>query len=94
MIVSGQGQELADGTRHCGPPTTAARVRTVALPPYLVADVEGHLLRWSVLRRPTSCHGPKATGHYQATFDGAWDRARRAVGMDGFHFHDLRLRTQ
>jgi len=91
VIVSEQGQELADGTRHYGPPKTAAGVRTVALPPHLVADVEDHLLRW-VGPSPTDLlfTGPKATELYRATFNSAWDRARRAVGMDDFHFHDLR----
>ena len=91
VIVSEQGQELADGTRHYGPPKTAAGVRTVALPPHLVADVEDHMLRW-VGPSPTDLlfTGPKATELYRATFNSAWDRARRAVGMDDFHFHDLR----
>ena len=34
--------------------------------------------------------GPKAAELYRATFNTAWDRARRAVGLVGFHFHDLR----
>ncbi len=90
VIVSEQGQELADGTRHYGPPKTAAGVRTVALPPHLVADVEDHMLRW-VGPSPTDLlfTGPKASELYRATFNSAWDRARRAVGMDDFHFHDL-----
>jgi integrase len=83
IIVSEQTQELADGTRHHGPPKTAASVRTVALPPHLVADVEDHLRRW-VGPAPTDLlfTGPKATELYRATFNSAWDRARRAVGMD------------
>lgn len=91
VIVSEQGQELSDGTRHYGPPKTAAGVRTVALPPHLVADVEEHLLHW-VGPGPTDLlfTGPKAAELYRATFNAAWDRARRAVGLVGFHFHDLR----
>ena len=91
VIVSEQMQELADGTRHYGPLKTAAGVRTVALPPHLVADVEDHLLHWTG-PAPTDLlfGGPKATELYRATFNSAWDRARRAVGMDDFHFHDLR----
>ncbi len=91
VIVTEQGQELRDGTRHYGPPKTAAGVRTVALPPHLVADVEDHLLRW-VGPRATDLlfTGPHASELYRATFNSAWDRARRVVGMDGFHFHDLR----
>ncbi len=91
VIVSEQGQELSDGTRYYGPPKTAAGVRSVALPPHLVVDVEHHLLRW-VGPEPTDLlfTGPKANELYRATFNAAWDRARRSVGMDTFHFHDLR----
>ena len=46
VIVTEQLQERSDGTRHYGPPKTAAGVRTVALPPHLVAEVEDHLFRW------------------------------------------------
>ena len=91
VIVREQGQELANGTRLYGPPKSAAGVRTVALPPHLVPEVEEHLLRW-VGPEPSDLlfSGPKATELYRATFNVAWDRARRAAGMDGFHFHDLR----
>lgn len=91
VIISEQGQELSDGTRYYGPPKTAAGVRSVALPPHLVVDVEDHLLRW-VGPEPAALlfTGPKANELYRATFNAAWDRARRAVGMDAFHFHDLR----
>lgn len=91
VIVSEQIQELADGTRQYGPPKTAAGVRTVALPPHLVDEVEDHLLRW-VGPAPSDLlfSGPKTTELYRATFNSAWDRARRGVGMDGFHFRDLR----
>jgi integrase len=91
VIVSEQGQELADGTRLYSPPKTAAGVRTVAIPPHLLVDVEDHLMRW-VAPEPSGLMftGPKAHELYRATFNAAWDRARRVVGMEGFHFHDLR----
>ncbi len=91
VIVSEQGQELADGTRHYGPPKTAAGVRTVALPPHLVPVVEDHLQHW-VGPAPADFlfTGPNSAALYRATFNAAWDRSCRAVGMAGFHFHDLR----
>ena len=91
VIVNELMQELADGTRQYGSPKAAAGVRTVALPPHLVDDVEGHLLRW-VGPAPSdlSFTGPKTIELYRATFNSTWDRARRAAGMDDFHFHDLR----
>jgi integrase len=91
VVVSEQGQELSDGTRHYGPPKTAAGRRTVALPPHLVGDVEEHLLRWTGPRGIDLLFtGPKASELYRATFNAAWDRARRSCGMTDFHFHDLR----
>ena len=91
VIVSEQLQERSDGTRHYGPPKTAAGVRTVALPPHLVAEVEDHLFRW-VGPAPSDLlfTGPNSPALYRATFNAAWDRARRSVGMEAFHFHDLR----
>ncbi len=91
VIVSEQGQELSDGTRHYGPPKTAAGVRTVALPPHLLEEVEKHLQDW-VGPRGTDLlsTGPKAPELYRATFNAGWNRARRACGMTEFHFHDLR----
>ncbi len=91
VIVSDQMQELADGTRHCGPPKPTAGVRTVALPPHLSTTVEDHLLGW-VSPAPSDLifTGAKATALYRATFSSAWDRARRTVGLDDFPFHDLR----
>jgi integrase len=73
VIVSEQGQELSDGTRHYGPPKTAAGVRTVSLPPHLVDDVEEHLLHWTG-RHETDLlfTGPKAPELYRATFNAAW----------------------
>jgi integrase len=79
----------AGGPVALQPPTG---VRTVALPPHLVDDVRVHLLRW-VGPAPSDLlfTGPKTTELYRATFNNAWDRARRAVGMGDFHFfHDLR----
>ena len=36
--------ELKDGTRVLEPPRTAAGVRTVAIPPLMVDDLEQHLV--------------------------------------------------
>ena len=83
VIVTEQLQERSDGTRHYGPPKTAAGVRTVALPPHLVAEVEDHLFRW-VGPAPSDLlfTGPNSPALYRATFNAAWDRARRS-GRDG-----------
>ena len=83
VIVNEQRQELSNGTRYDGSPKTDAGVRTVALPPHVVAEVEDHLQRW-VGPSPTDLlfTGPKTTELYRATFNSAWNRARRAVGIE------------
>ena len=86
-----QIQELADGTRHVGPPKSDAGIRTVAIPKVLVAELETHLGRFSApgtdgLVFPGTLDQPLR----RATLQGAWDRARREVGLRAFHFHDLR----
>ncbi len=86
-----QIQELADGTRHVGPPKSEAGNRTVAIPRILLPELEAHLTRFSApnadgLVFPGTRRQPLRRGTLQA----AWDRARRTVGLDGFHFHDLR----
>ena len=60
VIVNEQRQELSNGTRYDGSPKTDAGVRTVALPPHLLAEVEDHLQRWVGPSRPTCCSpGPR-----------------------------------
>ncbi|HVA05468.1 MAG TPA: site-specific integrase [Acidimicrobiales bacterium] len=89
--VTEQRQELSGGTRYYGPPKTAAGVRSVALPPHLVAEVEQHLSAWVPPELDAFLFtGPKTASLRRATFDTAWNRARSAVGLDHLHFHDLR----
>jgi integrase len=86
-----QIQELADGTLVLGPPKTDAGTRTVAIPKVLLPELEAHLGRYSGpgadgLVFPGTRHQPLR----RATLYTAWNRARRAVGLPGFRFHDLR----
>lgn len=87
-----QLQELADGTRHVGPPKSDAGVRTVAIPKVLIPELEEHLARFS----GPGADGLVFTGTKQqpvrrGTLQRAWAAARRVVGdLDGFRFHDLR----
>jgi integrase len=86
-----QIQELNDGTLHTAPPKTDAGIRTVAIPKVLIPELEAHLSTFS---------GPGPDGLVFAGTKGqptprvsiykAWHRARDAVGMPDFHFHDLR----
>jgi integrase len=86
-----QRQESKRGTALVGPPKTAAGRRSLTLPAELVPVVEDHLARW-VADAPTALvfvgeHGrPVRPGVWQKE----WDRARRSLGLDHVHLHDLR----
>ena len=89
--VEEQLQELADGTKHVGPPKSDAGIRTVAVPKVLIPELEVHLAQFSGpgpngLVFPGTRHQPLR----RATLQTAWSRARHAVGLGRFHFHDLR----
>jgi integrase len=86
-----QRQELSNGTRLYGPPKTAAGVRTIAIPPHMVAEIEAHLSVW-VGAHPGALlfTGPKSEALRRATFEKAWQKARSSVGVEHLHFHDLR----
>jgi integrase len=91
VLVVEQVQDLVDGSVVVLPPKSAASVRTVAIPPSLGAEVEHHLATFA---------GPDDDGLLFCTRDGvpigkrnlhaAWVKARRAVGVEHLHFHDLR----
>jgi integrase len=66
-------------------------VRTVAIPKALLPELEKHLARFSGpgadgLVFPGTRHQPLR----RATLYTAWNRTRRAVGLEGFRFPDLR----
>ncbi len=91
IIVSEQRQELPDGTRFYGPPKTAAGIRSIALPPHLLEEVELHLDSL-VGPEPDAFvfSGPRTNSLSRATFNPTWQKARHQVGLDHLHFHDLR----
>jgi integrase len=91
VSVVEQYQELADGTLVLGPPKTDAGRRTVAIPATIVAELEGHLARWS-RSGPEELVFPSTTGAplRRATLYTVWARATRATGLQGLRFHDLR----
>ncbi len=88
-----QRQELPDGTRLYGPPKTAAGVRTIAIPPHVVPEVESHLMEWVGTSPGTGTFlfsAPKSESLSRASFNEAWPRARSIVEVEHLHFHDLR----
>ena len=85
-----QRSDLPDGTRVFGPPKTAAGVGSISIPPHLIEDVLFHLDTWVAPEDGAFVFsGPKTDGLRRATIDTAWGRARRAVGVEHLHFHDL-----
>ena len=83
--------ELKDGSRSFGPPKSAAGVRNVSIPEFILGDVRWHLERFAE---------PGPAGHLfigergallrRTTFTKVWERARAEVGLPAVHFHDLR----
>jgi len=74
------------------PPKTAAGVRSVALPVWLVPELRQHLETFA----EPGPDGRVFLGQYGATplrrnFATIWNRAKTSAGLpDGLHFHDLR----
>jgi integrase len=91
VAVVHQIQELADGSLVLGPPKTDAGIRRVAIPAAILPELESHLGRWSAPGKDGLVFpGTRRQPLRRATLYTAWNRARRAVGLDDFHFHDLR----
>ncbi|MGH9064694.1 MAG: tyrosine-type recombinase/integrase [Acidimicrobiales bacterium] len=91
VTVTEQLQELAGGSVVVGPPKTHAGLRTVALPAFLLPELEAHLDRWAApgldgLLFVGEEGGPLRRGVLQRH----WRAAARQVGLPDLHFHDLR----
>ena len=91
LVVVEQLQQLKDGTSVVGPPKTDAGLRTVAIPSAIVPDLELHLSRFGSPDPDGLVFvGTRGQPVRLATFYAAWQKATRAVGLEKFHFHDLR----
>jgi integrase len=92
LTIDQQEQQLRDGRLLVGPPKTEAGMRTLALPPPLIPELEQQLSYWALPGRdgrlfPGERGGPLRRHVWQKY----WDRARHAVGLgQSFRFHDLR----
>ncbi len=91
LSVQRQAVFLKNGTRLVTPPKSAAGLRTVSLPPFVVEALQEHLATWT---RPSKTApvfigergGPLGTVSLQTCFD----EARRKTGITQFTLHDLR----
>lgn len=91
LSVQRQAIYLKDGTRRVTPPKSAAGVRTVSLPPFVVEALEEHLATWTAAQPNSPVFvgergGPLGTVSLQTCFD----EARRVTGLTQFTLHDLR----
>jgi integrase len=93
LRVERQQQELNSGKLILGPPKTAAGVRTLELPAFLMTDLNAHLSRFARSEPTARVFPGEKGGPLRAwTVFKHWDRARARVDglAPGFRWHDLR----
>lgn len=72
-------------------PKTAAGMRTVAVPRWLLPLIEAHFRDYSALEQDGAVFvGPYGKPPARPNFSPAWRRAITAVGLASVHLHDLR----
>lgn len=92
LRVEQQEQQLTDGTLIVCPPKTAAGVRTLALPAFLITELEKHLAKYAASGPSGRVFpGEKGGSLRNLTLHSHWSQARAKAGLpDTFRFHDLR----
>jgi integrase len=92
LTVEQQEHQLRNGELVIGPPKSAAGRRTIALPPFLVPEIEAHLAAFTAPRPDGRVFpGEKGGPLRRHVVQKHWERARGAVDLpEGFRFHDLR----
>jgi integrase len=86
-----QYQQLSNGALVIGPPKTDAGRRVVAIPRAIVPDLETHIHSYAARGKDGLVFiGTEGQPIRLATFYKAWGKAVREVGLEDFHFHDLR----
>lgn len=91
VTVRVQRQQLNNGEWLTGPPKTDAGLRTFVLPAELIPVLTEHLETWAAPGPDGLVFtGAKGGPLRQHVWQAQWANARRAVGLEGLHFHDLR----
>jgi integrase len=89
--VEEQIQELSNGELVVGPPKSDAGVRTVAIPPAILPEIEAHRASFvGVGADAMMFSNINGAPLRRATFYTVWSRAMKRVGITGLRFHDLR----
>ena len=89
--VMGSTYERADGAIVIGPPKSDAGRRTVSIPPHVLPELERHLHDHVASGADSPLFsGPHGGVLYRKTFSRHWRKARKVVGVEYLHFHDLR----
>jgi integrase len=92
LTVEQQEQQLKNGELIIGPPKTRAGVRTLALPQFLIDELETHLSKYGTSDPDGRLFsGEKGGPLRRHVLQKHWNAAREAVELPaGFRFHDLR----
>jgi integrase len=91
VAVVEQRHDLPDGSLLLAPPKTDAGRRVIALPPPLVIELERHLSEYVAAEAGALVFTGEKGGPLRVhVWQAHWDRARRALGLEQLHFHDLR----
>jgi hypothetical protein len=90
--IERQLQELKSGELREGPPKTEAGRRLVSLPPHVLPELERHLkLNVGPGESNLVFTSPDGTQLRRSNFNRrVWQPACKDMGLQGFHFHDLR----
>jgi integrase len=83
--------QLQHGQLEFGPPKTQAGIRTVAIPPHIRQEILVHLKKY-VGEDPDALvfSGVKGGPLRPHVLQKEWNEAKRSVGLEQFHLHDLR----
>ncbi|MFN2506432.1 MAG: tyrosine-type recombinase/integrase [Acidimicrobiales bacterium] len=91
ISVVQQRQRMPDGSIAINPPKTQAGIRTIAIPPPLIPEIQAHLSEFAAPGVDGLVFlGVKGGPLREHVWQKKWDIARRSVGLPELHFHDLR----